>query len=198
MEDFFSFERSSQIAMLCCITPSKKLILIHKPLLLFLEKPTLYWISSKWLLWENIALTEAIFINLLVAFFYPFSNQPVGECCVVRAAMIMFSAEFYDLYVIWKSHEKIQANFYFILAIIFSTLDYSQPLFYPSFHCVLLLVPIIPTFPVAKLQFMSSLKLFWIFSTRLVKIEHNAMWSATRAFFYILHFFDRFLMHRIG
>ena len=30
-------------------------------------------------MWEQIALNEAIVINLLVAFFYPFSDVPIGE-----------------------------------------------------------------------------------------------------------------------
>lgn len=41
------------------------------------DNPTFFCISRNWHLWENIALNLAIVINLLVAFFYPFSNQPV-------------------------------------------------------------------------------------------------------------------------
>jgi len=41
------------------------------------EKPTLFWMSRNWQLWENIALNQAVVINILVAFFYPFSNEPV-------------------------------------------------------------------------------------------------------------------------
>ncbi|XP_065669152.1 inositol 1,4,5-trisphosphate-gated calcium channel ITPR1 isoform X5 [Hydra vulgaris] len=41
------------------------------------EKPKLFWISSHWGLWEAIALNLAIVVNLLVAFFYPFSDEPI-------------------------------------------------------------------------------------------------------------------------
>lgn len=43
------------------------------------DKPTLFWVSRNWQIWETIALNEAIIINLLVAFFYPFSNAPMGK-----------------------------------------------------------------------------------------------------------------------
>ena len=34
-------------------------------------------------LWEQISINLAILINLLVAFFYPFSDGPGGECHAV-------------------------------------------------------------------------------------------------------------------
>ncbi|XP_066920904.1 inositol 1,4,5-trisphosphate-gated calcium channel ITPR1-like isoform X2 [Clytia hemisphaerica] len=39
------------------------------------DKPWLFWFSHNWQIWETIALNLAIVINLLVAFFYPFSND---------------------------------------------------------------------------------------------------------------------------
>merc|ERR1711881_442285 len=41
------------------------------------DHPALFWISRHFATWEQIALYMAIIINLLVAFFYPFSDQTI-------------------------------------------------------------------------------------------------------------------------
>ena len=41
-------------------------------------------------LWEQISINLAILINLLVAFFYPFSDGPGGECHAVVVLSFMF------------------------------------------------------------------------------------------------------------
>jgi len=45
----------------------------------FLANPLLFWMSSHVSLWSNMSFYFAILINLIVAFFYPFSSVPVGN-----------------------------------------------------------------------------------------------------------------------
>ena len=47
------------------------------------ESRFLFGVSSRMTLWEQISINLAILINLLVAFFYPFSDGPGGECHAV-------------------------------------------------------------------------------------------------------------------
>jgi len=47
-------------------------------LFLFPANPLLFWMSSHISLWSNILFYFAILINLIVAFFYPFSSAQAG------------------------------------------------------------------------------------------------------------------------
>ena len=44
----------------------------------FIENKMLFWISNQMLLWERISMHLAILINILVALFYPFSEEVRG------------------------------------------------------------------------------------------------------------------------
>jgi len=50
----------------------------HSVLCLFPANPLLFWMSSHVSLWSNISFYFAILINLIVAFFYPFSSTQAG------------------------------------------------------------------------------------------------------------------------
>ena len=54
------------------------------------ESRFLFGVSSRMTLWEQISINLAILINLLVAFFYPFSDGPGGECHAVVLLSFMF------------------------------------------------------------------------------------------------------------
>ena len=43
------------------------------------ESRFLFGVSSRMTLWEQISINFAVLINLLVAFFYPFSDGPGGK-----------------------------------------------------------------------------------------------------------------------
>lgn len=41
----------------------------------FLGQPWLFWVSSYMSLWSNILFNCAVLINMIVAFFYPFTDN---------------------------------------------------------------------------------------------------------------------------
>jgi hypothetical protein len=43
------------------------------------HQPTLYWFSSHMSLWSDISFNFAVFINILVAVFYPFNKGLKGK-----------------------------------------------------------------------------------------------------------------------
>ena len=59
----------------------------HTPLPAPPAQPVLYWCARNMSFWSSISFNLAVLMNLLVAFFYPFSGVRGGTCLQFRGAL---------------------------------------------------------------------------------------------------------------